>query len=139
MPEETALSCLRYPNCRLVNSQPLLLFYHGDATAISATRQALTNACRDLKEERVELSPQVRGLCGTMADMLRGNKALKWVDAALAERDTFFIAYVKAQILAKMGDKAGAIAAAKHSSELATKANESGYVKLNADLISSLK
>ncbi len=46
--------------------------------------------------------------------------------------------YVKAEILAKMGDKAGAIAAAKRSTELAEKANDSGYVKLNADLIKSL-
>jgi hypothetical protein len=38
-----------------------------------------------------------------------------------------------------MGDKAGAIAAAKHSSELASKANDTGYVKMNEDLISSLK
>lgn len=66
-------------------------------------------------------------------------KAKSWIDSAVAERDVFFVNYVKAQILAKLGDKAGAIAAAKHSSELAEKANDQGYVKLNADLISSLK
>lgn len=66
-------------------------------------------------------------------------KAKEWVDAALADRDAHYIAYLKAQILAKLGDKEGAIAAAKHSSELATKANDTGYVKMNADLIASLK
>ena len=66
-------------------------------------------------------------------------KAKEWVDAALADRDAHYIAFLKAQILAKMGDKAGAIAAAKHSSELATKANDLGYVKMNDDLIASLK
>lgn len=66
-------------------------------------------------------------------------KAKTWVEAAVAERDAHYINYVKAQILAKLGDKAGALAAAKHSSELAEKANDAGYVKLNADLIKSLK
>jgi len=67
------------------------------------------------------------------------HKALQWADAAIAERDTFFTVYLKAQILAKLGDKEGAIAAAKRSSELAVKANESSFVKLNADLISGLQ
>jgi hypothetical protein len=67
------------------------------------------------------------------------HKASKWVDEAIAERDAHYMNYVKAEILAKLGDKAGAIAAAKHSSELATKANDSGYVKLDADLIKSLQ
>ncbi|MEJ0090828.1 MAG: DUF2911 domain-containing protein [Limisphaerales bacterium] len=66
-------------------------------------------------------------------------KANKWVDAAIAEREAHYIVYLKAQILAKLGDKEGAIAAAKRSSELAEKANDSGYVKLNEDLIASLK
>ncbi len=66
-------------------------------------------------------------------------QALKWIDAAIAERDAHYIVYVKAQILAKLGDKAAAIEAAKHSSELAEKANDLGYVKSNADLIKSLK
>jgi len=66
-------------------------------------------------------------------------KASKWVDAAIAEREAHYIVYLKAKILAKLGDKDGAIAAAKRSSELAVKANDTGYVKLNEDLISSLK
>jgi hypothetical protein len=66
-------------------------------------------------------------------------KASKWVDAAIAQREAYYIVHLKAKILAKLGDKDGAIAAAKHSSELAVKAKDSGYVKLNDDLISSLK
>jgi Protein of unknown function (DUF2911) len=66
-------------------------------------------------------------------------KAKQWVDAAVADNDAFFINYLKAEILAKLGDKKGALAAAKHSSELATKANEAGFIKLNADLISGLQ
>jgi hypothetical protein len=66
-------------------------------------------------------------------------KASKWVDAAIAEREAHYIVYLKAKILAKLGDKEGAITAAKRSSELAVKANDPGYVKLNSDLISSLQ
>jgi hypothetical protein len=68
-------------------------------------------------------------------------KASQWIDAAIAQRETYYIVHLKAKILAKLGDKAGAIAAAKRSSELAIKAEglKSGYVKMNADLISSLR
>ena len=66
-------------------------------------------------------------------------KARKWIDAAIAEREAYYIVNLKARILAKLGDKEGAIAAAKRSIELAIKAKDTGYVKLNEDLISSLK
>ena len=68
-------------------------------------------------------------------------KASQWIDAAVAQRETYYIVHLKAKILAKLGDKAGAIAAAKRSTELAIKAEgpKSGYVKMNADLISSLR
>jgi hypothetical protein len=66
-------------------------------------------------------------------------KAGKWVDAAIAEREAHYIVHLKAKILAKQGDKEGAIAAAKRSLELAIKAKDTGYVKLNEDLIASLK
>ena len=74
---------------------------------------------------------------------LDSKKALDWINAGLA--DNPWIAYemqhLKAQILAKQGDKAGAIAAAKQSSELAIKAEGAGssFVKMNQDLISSLQ
>ena len=70
-------------------------------------------------------------------------KALEWVNAGLAgnSRIAYEMLYLKAQILAKQGDKAGAIAAAKQSTELAIKAEGAGssFVKMNADLISSLQ
>lgn len=66
-------------------------------------------------------------------------KASEWVNAAIKQREAHYIVHLKAKILAKLGDKEGAIAAAKRSSELAVKANDLGYVKMNDDLISSLK
>jgi hypothetical protein len=72
---------------------------------------------------------------------LDSKKALEWVNAGLAgnSRIAYEIWHLKAQILAKQGDKAGAIAAAKQSSELAVKAEGPGssFVKMNADLIAS--
>jgi hypothetical protein len=67
------------------------------------------------------------------------HKASEWVDKAISEREAHYIVYLKAEILAKLGEKKGAIEAAKRSSELAVKANDTGYVKMNADLISKLQ
>jgi len=64
--------------------------------------------------------------------------AKKWIDLALADKDPFYMVFMKAQILAKMGDKAGALTAAKHSLELSEKANDHAYVLLNTDLIKTL-
>lgn len=66
-------------------------------------------------------------------------QAKKWVDAAVAERDAFYIVHLQAKILAKLGDKTAALAAAKHSLELANKANDLAYVKLNESLIKTLQ
>lgn len=66
-------------------------------------------------------------------------QAGKWVDAAIAQREAHYMVHLKAKILAKLGDKAGATTAAKRSSELAIKAKDTGYVKMNDDLIASLK
>lgn len=66
-------------------------------------------------------------------------KARQWIDAAVAERETYFVVHLKAKILAKLGDKIGAVAAAKRSTELAVTAKDNNYVRLNEDLIASLR
>ena len=70
-------------------------------------------------------------------------KALGWLDAGLADkpRIAYELLHLKAQILAKQGDKDGAMTAAKESSSLAVKAEGPGssFVKMNDDIISSLK
>ncbi len=66
-------------------------------------------------------------------------KAKTWVEAAIKARESYYNVNLKAKVLAKLGDKEGAIAAAKHSSELAGKTpGAEGYIRLNNDLISSL-
>jgi hypothetical protein len=68
-------------------------------------------------------------------------QARKWIDAAVAANEAYYIVHLQAKILAKLGEKEGAVAAAKRSTELAVKAEgpKSGFVKLNADLVASLR
>lgn len=67
------------------------------------------------------------------------NEAKKWVDEALKEREAHYIVYLQAEILEKLGDKEGAVKAAKRSKELAEKANDNGYIQLNQALINKLQ
>jgi len=70
-------------------------------------------------------------------------KAAAWMDAAIAAQpDGFYYMYHKARILAKLGDKEGAISMAKKSIEVATKAGgpaKDEYVRLNETLLATLK
>jgi hypothetical protein len=68
--------------------------------------------------------------------------ALKWINAALAENPkAFWLIYRKGLIMSKMGDKKGALEAAKQSLAMANEAKGSmkdEYVRLNEALIASL-
>jgi Protein of unknown function (DUF2911) len=69
-------------------------------------------------------------------------KALEWVDLGIAGNpNAFWNVHFKAQIQQKMGDKKGALATAQQSLDLAKKSPDGdfGYIKLNEDLIKSLK
>lgn len=71
-------------------------------------------------------------------------QALEWMDAAIkAQPSAFYMVYRKGLILEKMGDKAGAIAAATASREAAMKAQppllRDEYVRLNDALIARNK
>lgn len=68
-------------------------------------------------------------------------KAAAWMDAGLAEKpDAFWMIYRKGLLHAKMGDKAGAIAAAEQSLAIAEKQTgevREEYIRLNKALIDS--
>lgn len=70
-------------------------------------------------------------------------KALSWVETGLKDKPgiAFELYYLKAEILAKQGDKEGAIAASKASKDLASKQDppNASFVKMNEDLISTLQ
>lgn len=63
-------------------------------------------------------------------------KAVEYINEAdKAQPDVFYIKYWKAKILLKAGDKAGAVANAKESLELAKKEKIQEYVNLNNQLL----
>jgi len=70
-------------------------------------------------------------------------KAAVWIDEAIKEKpDALWMIYRKGLILAKLGDKKGALAAANQSLELANKAGGAvgaEYKRLNEALIASLR
>lgn len=69
------------------------------------------------------------------------NKARAWIEAATNnDKPAFYMMHWKAKILAKLGDKAGAKAAAENSKALAVTAEgpQSPFLKMNNDLIASL-
>ena len=70
-------------------------------------------------------------------------KAAAWMDISIVENPkfAFYSTYHKARILAKMGDKEGALAAARKSIELASKevgSVKDEYIRLNEALIASV-
>ena len=69
-------------------------------------------------------------------------KAAAWMDAAIAETPgAFYMVYRKGLILAKMGDKAGALAAAQKSLEMTAQASglvKDEYIRLNQALIATV-
>lgn len=68
------------------------------------------------------------------------NQALTWFNKAADQNPTaYWIQHQRANCLAKLGKKTEAIAAATKSLELATEAKNPDYVKLNEDLLKSLK
>ena len=68
------------------------------------------------------------------------NQALVWFNKAAEQNPTaFWVHHQRANCLAKLGKKQDAIAAANKSLQLATEAKNTDYVKLNEDLIKTLK
>lgn len=67
-------------------------------------------------------------------------QALEWCSTAAAARPTaYWIMHTKAKIQQALGDKAGAAVSANASKAEAEKAKDGTYVKMNDDLIKSLK
>ncbi|HHY85614.1 MAG TPA: DUF2911 domain-containing protein [Verrucomicrobia bacterium] len=66
-------------------------------------------------------------------------KAREWVEESVKQNEAYYTVHLKAKILAKAGDKAGAEAAAKRSLELAQKARDAHYIRENEKLLATLK
>ena len=67
-------------------------------------------------------------------------KALEWINIACgANPDAYWLLLTKARIQKALGDKAGATATSNLSKAAATKANNADYIKMNDDLLKTLK
>ena len=67
-------------------------------------------------------------------------KARPWIEEATkGDKAPFYMLHLKAKILAKLGDKEGAVAAARKSIDAAEGSARAEYVRLNEMLIASLK
>ncbi len=67
-------------------------------------------------------------------------QALNWVNKAVDQNPkAFWVVHLKAKILAKQGDKKGAIAAAEQSTALAREAKNDDYVRMNEKLIAEAR
>jgi hypothetical protein len=67
------------------------------------------------------------------------NQALEWMNKATAKDPQFWQLHQKAKLQAMLKDKKGAIESANKSIELAKKANNNDYVRLNEELLAELK
>ena len=68
------------------------------------------------------------------------DKALEYVEKGMNEDESrFWVVTMKARILAKLGKKEEAISTSTKAMELATKAGNGDYVKINKDLIATLQ
>ncbi len=70
------------------------------------------------------------------------DRALDWLAAGLGQQpdNAYHLMHVKAKVLAKKGDKEGAVAAARESADLATRAGRAvPWVQMNEAVIESLK
>ncbi len=68
------------------------------------------------------------------------NKAVEWLDKAYAQNpEGFWILYQKARALKMLGKKSDAMTVSNKSIEIAKKAKNDDYVKLNEDLQKTLK
>lgn len=100
----------------------------------------------DIKAQLIDREPENMGVYYQAAayyyDTDRNAKlALKWVNKAIkgSEKEQYWVFHLKAKLLAKLGKKKEATATAMKSSELAAANKNMDYVRLNEQLIASLK
>lgn len=118
------------------NGAHLELLWEKTYIAVPFTVPTLDKAVSSI--EATMAGPSANDYYGAAVYYLQENKDLdkakEWIDTAISKNpEAFWMYRQKSLIHAKMGDKKGAIAAAKTSKELAQKANNADYVKLNED------
>lgn len=100
----------------------------------------------DIKANVIDSTPENAGVYFQAASYYyeteRDNKtALSWVNKAIegSDKEQYWVFHLKAKLLARLGKKAEAIKTAKKGIELAKTGQNPDYVRLNEQLIGSLK
>lgn len=101
---------------------------------------------RDIKAQVIDAEPQNPGIyfqaAGYYYDTERDSDlALEWVNKAIegSNQKQYWVVHLKAKLLARLGNKSEAIAAAKESMALAKTGGNPDYVRLNEKLIAGLE
>jgi hypothetical protein len=138
--EKTETFAMQFGNVK-GNSCDLVLSWENTAVALPISADVDTKVMKQI--ENIMTKDNLPYFNAAMYYMDNGkdlNQALSWFTKATENNPTaFWIHHQRANCLAKLGKKAEAIAAATKSLELATTAKNPDYVKLNEDLLKSLK
>ena len=118
----------------------LQLLWDKSMVSLPITADIDTRIMADIdKAMKAEKPPYFQAAMYYMENGKDLNQALDWFNKAVeVQPDAFWVQHQWANCLAKLGKKEEATAAAKRSRELAEKAQNADYVKLNDDLLKKL-
>ena len=114
-------------------------------TFVSVPFSVPTDKIANASIDKTMAGPSANDYYGAAVYYLKSGKDLKkakvWIDKAIEmrEKPAFWQIRQQSLIYAKLGDKKGAIKAAKKSLELATEAGNDDYVKMNKESIAEWK
>lgn len=127
-------------NIHHLRNESANLFMGWENTMVSVPIELGTDEAVMASIEKTMAGPSANDYSGAAGYYLSAgkdlDKALKWINKSLdMNPDRFWIVRTKSLIQAKMGDYKGAMASAEKSMELATKAENMDYVKMNKESI----
>jgi hypothetical protein len=123
------------------NSAEIALVWEKTAIVMPVTADIDTKIMADIeKAMNVDSKPYFTAASYYFENGKDMNKALAWANKAVdAQPKAFWVMLLKAKIQQKLGDKMGAMATSKMSSEIAKAAGNMDYVALNEKLQASMK
>ncbi|MFY0592008.1 DUF2911 domain-containing protein [Roseivirga sp.] len=129
-----------------MNSANLNMKWEHTKAMFSIESDVDASVMADIKKQVIDAAPENPGVyfqaAGYYYETERDSKlALNWVNKALdaSPEKQYWVFHLRAKLLARMGNKKEALAAAKESITLAKAGGNPDYVRLNEKLISDLK
>jgi len=124
----------------LADGDSAMLFIMWESTEVGIKIYVPTESIAMKSIEKVMAGPSANDYFGAASYYRKSgkdlNQALTWIDKAVKlNPDAYWMSRQKSLIQADLGDKKGAIATAKKSLEVAEKAGNADYVKMNKESI----